>query len=319
MVAYLVQLNDNDNDNNTVNTNRNKIMARPTFQSKTWDFTVETHPLQSPQGWRSSKLGLFRTDTKACLGEVSEHYGIVQNRELIQAVRAALEARNMSDCDENIIVTGMGEKMFAEYTFKNRQLAMKTGDLCGYRLTVKNSFDRTEMAAVELGFLRLACLNGMVSDTKEVAIAKRHNSGVDVKFVGDAIDTAMSQGKAALARFDGMADVIITPEQGQVILANLNDKKVLSNKLREDIEFLWLTPRRKEDEARNLWNLFNAVTEILTHRVSGERFEYANKVTSNVMFSFLNAIRNPNYLKTLLIPVTSTDSQIVEVVSSQVG
>ena len=59
----------------------------------------------------------------------------------------------------------------------------------------------------------------------------------------------------------------------------------------------------------NLYNLYNAVTQHLTDEVEGSRFEYANRISSNVLKNFQAASLNPKRLKTLT--AVPENSQVV--------
>ena len=274
-------------------------------QSDKWQFTVSQLPMRHP----SSNLvipnlfGNFRDDTGDYLGTTSEQYGLVQNSDLLDAAHAALDARGLSGYTERTLVTGNGRRFYAEFTFANKQLATSVGDVFGYKLTLQNSFDRSLRAALLLGFLRLACLNGASTLEKEFAATRKHSSKVNVDFLTNAIDKALANGQSALKVYETMAHAAISDEQGINVLNQLVLADALIGSLRDDIQPLWLNPRRNEDKARNVYNLYNAITEHLTHKVSGERFEYAGKVSQGILVRLVNAARNPDRLASLVLPV----------------
>lgn len=282
------------------------IMSKQASQSVRWDFTVSQLQLRHPvsNALLKGQFGNFRNDTGECLGTTSEQYGLIQNRTLLDAAHSALDKRGLGGFSEKILAAGQfGERFYAEFTFANKQLASRVGDVFGYKLTLKNSFDRSIRAAFSLGFLRLTCLNGASTLEKEFSVTRKHSANVTVDFLGDAIDKALTNGQSALRVYDDMADTVVTDEQGinalnQLVLAN-----VLSGSLRESIKTLWLAPRRQEDKARNLYSLYNAVTEHLTHQVSGQRYEYADKVNNNVLLRLVNAARSKDKLARLILPV----------------
>lgn len=288
-------------------------MSRAANQSNNWQYTVTQLQLKHPVTGRAiPQYGNFREDTGECLGVTSEKYGLIQNAELLDAARTALDARQMAGFEERIIVTGGGARVFATFTFKNKQLANAVGDVFGYQLVLKNSFDRSLRAAFQLGFLRLTCLNGASTMEHEFNVTRKHSSKVAVDFVGDAIDKAIANGQSALRVYDRLADVAISDEQGVNILNQFVAMDVLSGTLRESIKTLWLAPRRQEDKARNLYNLYNAVTEHLTHQVERERFEYAGKVSSTVLIRLANAARSPEKLAKLILPVPPKVEVVVD-------
>jgi len=292
-------------------------MARNAQQSQDYKFTVSQQAIIH-NGKPTGFFGNFREDTGACLGMTSDQYGLVQNDELVDAAIAALHARGLSDFEQKVLVTGEGEKMFAEFTFKNKQLASAVGDIFGYKLILKNSFDRSTRAAFELALLRLTCMNGNSTLEKEFGVTAKHSGKVSVEFVGRAIDHSIENGQRALKVYDKLAEMAITDEQGQNILKQLEAIKLLSGSLRQSMETLWLAPKRTEDKARNLYNLYNAVTEHLTHQVSNERYEYSQKVGSNVLIKLFNAARNPAQLGKLILPIPEKDGVTISVDAGEI-
>lgn len=278
-------------------------MSRPTLQSTEWDFSVKQIDLLTPDGRKSGYYGNMREDTGEVLGTTSDCYGLVQNRDLFNRATDILAAKGLTGYTCKSLVTGNGQKFFTEFEFRNKQLANKVGDVFGYKLTVQNSFDRTLSASVVLGMLRLTCLNGASTLTKAFGDTKKHSLKVSLDFLDGAIDRAVAAGNDTMITYDRLADKAITDEQGKLILGNLVQRKVLSEKLKEDMETLWLNPRRNEDKPRNLWNLYNAVTEHLTHKVKNERWEYAEKTSVNTLFALDNAARKPDYMGLLLKPL----------------
>lgn len=277
-------------------------MPKPTNQSSAFDFAViQRQWIQD--GKPTGFFGNFREDTNECLGVTSERYGVLQNGDLLKTAYAALESRGLRDYEENIIVTEKGKRLYATFTFKDKNLANAVGDVFGYRLILKNSFDCSLRASIALGFLRLTCLNGASTLEKEFGIAEKHSQKISVGFIGKAIDAALDNGGKALRVYDELAEQPISDEQGVNILKRFESTHVLSGVLRESIETLWLAPRRQEDKARNCYNLYNAVTEHLTHQVEKERFEYAQKTSAQILMRLVNAVRRRDMFDKLIAPI----------------
>jgi hypothetical protein len=293
-------------------------MARPTIQSSKFDFTVIQEPWIR-NGVNTGVFGNFRTDTGACLGTATERYGIVQNSDLEAAAHKALALRGLTPSEHRVIVTGDGERFYSEFSFRDKSLATQVGDLFGYRLTLKNSFDCSMRAAIELGFERLICKNGAATLEREFSLARLHFAGISADFIADAVDKALARGGDALAVYNEMARVAISDEQGVNILNQLVQAGALSGVIKQSVETLWLAPRRNEDKARNLYNLYNAATEHLTHNVKGSRFEYAEKTSNGLLMRLVNAARNPAKLAKLVVPVPSDAQVTVTVDAGSVG
>ena len=284
-------------------------MPQVAKQSSKFDYKVEATPsfMQLPNGdfVRDGFIVNRRVDNMAVLGKASDRYGIIQNEDLIGAAEDAFAAKGMTDYKRTTVVVGEGEKMYSVYDFRNHVKKLRKGDEIGMRLTVQNSFDGSLRGSFSLGMLRLLCLNGATALEREVSMTKKHSSGVNVKFITDALDKAIKAWSNATALFDRLADVRISQEQGLAILANLEELSVLSGKLREGATGIWAAPTYREDAERNMFNLYNAVTQHLTHEVSATRFELANRASANVLQTLAKAANDTSKFGKLVTMPTS--------------
>lgn len=291
-------------------------MAQKFIQSENFSFKVEAAPsfMQLPNG-SFVKDGFTvnrRTDTLEVLGKVTDRYGIVQNDDLINAAEDAFAKHGLSTFTRKVCVTGSGEKMYAQYDFAScvKKLA-NVGDEVGLRLTVQNSFDGSLRASFASGILRLICKNGAATVQKEQGMTQKHGSKVSVDFIGEALQKAVDGWEKSLFVFDRLAAVELTQIQGSNILSRLSENNLISGKVLEGIAAIWAAPTHTEDSARNLYNLYNAVTQYLTHEVAAERFELANRVSQNVLGLFERVSRDAGKLAKLTAPVLT--ATVVEV------
>ena len=282
-----------------------------------YDFTVKQ--VEVPHPTKGGKSGYFmnvREDNDEILGWTTERYGIVQHRDILGKSDEAFEKRGI-EVERKVIVTEGGAKMRAQYDLKGDLFQAdipKVGDTVAYRLTAQNSFDRSLRISYALGLVRLVCTNGMTTTEKEVEIVKKHSTNVNIGDIitEDALDSALARLKNGLNVYSRLADVSLEQEQGLTILQNLTNGKVISEKLRESIAKIWNDPTHDEDKGRNLYNLNNAITQHLTHDVADTRFEYANRVTNNVLKRFDLASRNSKRLEKLWTPQKNAEISITE-------
>ena len=279
-------------------------------QDQNYDYTVKQVAVPHPEtGNKSGYFMNIRQDNGDILGWTSDRYGLVNNADLLDKADAAFEARGI-DVTRKVIVTEGGAKMRAQYDLSGdmfRAEVPQVGDTMAYRLTAQNSFDRSLRISFALGLVRLICTNGMVTMEKEVEMVKKHSRQVNIGDIisDDALDRALAKLGESVNVYGRLAQVELEQEQGLTILQNLTNSKVISEKVRESIAHIWNSPTHDEDKDRNLYNLNNAVTQHLTHEVADERFEYANRVTTNVLKRFDMAARNPKRLEKLWTPVKS--------------
>ena len=282
-----------------------------------YDFNVKQ--VEVPHPVRGGKSGYFmnvREDNDEILGWTTDRYGLVQHRDVIKKSDDAFKARGI-DVDRKIIVTEGGAKMRAQYDLKGdlfKAQVPKVGDTVAYRLTAQNSMDRSLRISYVLGLVRLICTNGMTTTEKEVEMVKKHSTNINIGDIitEDALDSALAKLQKSLTAYGRLAQVELSQEQGITILQNLANGKVFSEKVREAIAKIWNEPTHEEDEDRNLYNLNNAVTQHLTHEVADSRFEYANRVTTNVLKRFDLASRNSKRLEKLWTPQKTVEISITE-------
>ena len=282
-----------------------------------YDFTVKQVAVPHPvKGGKSGYFMNVREDNHDILGWTTERYGLVQHSDILGRADEAFENRGI-DVTRKVIVTEGGAKMRAQYDLKGdlfKADVPKVGDTMAYRLTAQNSFDRSLRISFALGLVRLICTNGMTTTEKEVEMVKKHSTNVNIGDIitEDALDAALAKLKNSLSVYGRLAETELTQQQGVTILQNLANAKVFSEKVRESIAKVWNDPTHEEDKERNLYNLNNAVTQHLTHEVADERFEYANRVTANVLKRFDLAARNSTRLKKLWTPQKNAEITVTE-------
>lgn len=281
-------------------------MPKVPTQTSDYDFTVEQVPLFDEKGRRSGFFGNQRTDNGTILGVTSERYGIQNNAPLIERAEDAFNDQGLGDFEREVIVTGDGQRMRAVYDFKTqikRREDRKKGDNMGLRLTVQNSFDRSLRVSFAMGVLRLVCTNGMTSLEKEQSMTKKHSSGNDLDFLGEALEKAIGSWDKALLTYNNLENVEIEQQQGLNALHNLAKAGAISDRMAGAVSTIWNNPTYTEDEGRNLYNLYNAVTEHLTREVEGTRYELAERVNQKVLKRLDQAARSgAKKDKLLLLP-----------------
>jgi len=291
-------------------------MARPTPKtSADYTFGVNQVPLYTRFDGREVASGWFsnqRADSGHTVGVTSEKYGLVKNSELVDMAREGFKANGLQDYDEQLFVAREGSRFYGVYDFKNEVSAVpRKGDEIGMRFTLNNSYDRSCRVGMSIGMLRLVCTNGMTSLENEQGMTARHSSTVTLGSIADAIDGAIAGFHRSVDNLAAMNDREITHDQGIIILNNLAQKKVLSESLKDSIEFVWNSPKYEEDKARNLYNLYNATTQHLTTDVAPQRWEYSQKVDRGVLGRLSQAAHSSDSFDTLILPIKKEESVTV--------
>jgi hypothetical protein len=271
--------------------------------SNNYSFNVELEPLFTQEGKRGG-YGTVRKDTGDVLGVFSERYSVVQNDEAVKIVEEAFETHGMSHYKKTPRVTRNGSAMFISYDFtdiKHIHEVPKVGDKLGISLLLKNSFDGSQKLSFELGFIRLVCSNGMKSLEREYSFFKRHIGKLQLGHVSEALNKAMCGISDSLGIFSQMADVSITEDQGVSVLRNMSRNGIFSEKVREGVEGIWLSPDFREDRAKTLYNLYNAGTQYISHRLTSDRYEMAQRLSSVISSQFARLAKSPAELGKMLV------------------
>ena len=293
------------------------ITAKQT-KNANWDFDVVQERLLRASGGKAPIYANVRTDTDEVLGYSTDRYGIVQNDDLLGRAESAFNSRGIN-YERNVYATDNGAKMRAVYDLTGDQFQTKVpqvGDIMGYRLTVQNSFDRTLRVSFALGLMRLVCTNGMQTMQKDVDMVSKHSQKLDLDSL--ITDAALDKALGFLSKsgdvFGRLASTPLDDELGLNVLANLTKKKVMSEKVRERVAGIWSNRSdllRSDNHDANLYNLYNAVTQHLTDEVEETRFEYANRMSSQVLKAFERSAGSQAQFAKLTKAIPVVDSEVV--------
>jgi len=249
-------------------------------QTSKFDYKVEQTPLFA-NGKQTRFRGNVRTDTGECLGVVTEQYSVMQNEDLFGSVEELFKNRNLGVFKRREIVTGGGSRVRGIYTFSEQGIKVQKDDIL-FQLTIQNSFDGSLRVAFKAGLFRLVCSNGATSPVGGlVNLTKKHTDALSLDFAGEALDACVENFNRSADRLDAMARKNISQVEGRKLLNGLVKAKAISERQSNEVEQVWNNPSYREDEARTVYNLWNAVTQTTT-RVAGNRFELADRIETEV-------------------------------------
>jgi hypothetical protein len=257
-------------------------MARQTVpHSSNFAFPVTLEPL-TVEGYDSGFYGTVRRDEgfPRVLGVAGERYGLLQNGDFINQIEEGFKKANLSGFEREVAVMDHGARCQAQWTFKNRTIKVrKVGDEMAFRVTARNSYDGSWKVSLVDTIERLACLNGAVRSEKGIMLQGKHTSRLNVDRIVGGLGTMLQRFETWAQDLDLLV-LPITQAHGSHILSHAQDDGIISGSNRDGILSFWNAPRRKEDEERTVYNLWNAGTEFFTHVLKRERFQYADTVNA---------------------------------------
>jgi hypothetical protein len=261
-------------------------------QTDKFDYKVETVRLHTPDGQETQFFGNRRTDTGAVLGAVTDRYEVIQNEELFATAESLFASKGLTNFQRKAFVTHDGARARAVYNFPTVGVTLNRGDLI-LRLTVQNSFDGSLPASFKAGMFRLICSNGMATATsKAIGFTRKHTSAIHPDFIANSFDQAVAQFHNSVPLLQRMVNTAVSTKDGARVLQGLVNRKVVSDRMAEGIKAVWENPSYEEDRERNLYNLYNAATQHLTHNVESKRFELAERANENILGAFSRAFRD---------------------------
>jgi len=257
-------------------------MARQTTpHSSNFSFPVTLEPL-TVEGHDSGFYGTVRRDEgfPRVLGVAGERYALLQNSDFINQIEEGFKKADLSGFEREVSVMDHGARCQAQWTFKNRTIKVKkVGDEMAFRVTARNSYDGSWKVSLVDTIERLACLNGAVRSEKGIMLQGKHTSRLNVDRIVGGLGTMLERFETWASDLDLLV-LPITQAHGSHILSHAQDEGIISGSTRDGILSFWNAPRRKEDEERTVYNLWNAGTEFFSHVLKRERFQYADTVNA---------------------------------------
>ena len=165
--------------------------------------------------------------------------------------------------------------------------------------------------------MRLVCTNGMQTMQKDVDMVSKHSQKLDLDSL--ITDAALDKALGFLSKsgdvFGRLASTPLDDELGLNVLANLTKKKVMSEKVRERVASIWSNRGdllRSNNHDPNLYNLYNAVSQHLTDEVEETRFEYSNRMSTQVLKALDRVTGSGVKLAKLAKPIENSEIVVTE-------
>lgn len=273
-------------------------------QSSTWDFDVHQENLQSAKGVPSGIHAVIRSDTGETVGQYAGKK-LIPNKQVVEVFEGEMTKRGIA-YEASYLTTSGGSRFFARYRLAGLAIKGVLGETFNGMFTLQNSYDGSLKIGFETMLERLACLNGMKTMQALYAMFKRHSEELDLSYVADQIETAITSLPSLEKEFAALAEIQLNHEQGVSILANLTklNKYPLSLKMAQRIAGNWAVPTDDEKPlGDSMYRLFNAGTRCFRD-LQGSRFELANRTNDMFTEQLLLASRNRSSLTQLLVPAT---------------
>lgn len=261
--------------------------------SSNLDFEVKQERLLLPSGKETNHYANVRQDTGEVLGVVTERYSILQNKDLFPFAESLFASKGLKFINDGAKVTHGGARVRAKYRFPELDLNLN-GQNIQFVLMVQNSFDGSLKVSFDLGLFRMLCTNGMkipFSNGSAISLMRKHTESLSMSFASSAFDASVKAFTNSGEFFYNLNRQNLTQEEGHKVLNGLVVRKAMAERMSDKVREIWDKPTFREDAPRNAFNLYNAVTQHLSHDVAPKRFELSERVTHSVTTEFSKAMR----------------------------
>jgi hypothetical protein len=209
---------------------------------------------------------IVRTDLEQAqsLSVVSRKYCLVEHKDAFDRFLSAVDVlgdRNLTEYD----IYNEGSKVQAKWEFPNHQIDVD-GDKINLQLVVRNSYDRTSAFSVLFGAYRLICSNGMVIGKSLSKNRQIHIGMIDINNFGKEIlnqaEIHTGTGTDYIKRLQDKA-----VKDADSVFAKIASVSKIPAVHIEAAKAIYLNPAYEADKERNMWSVYNAFTQHLTHDV----------------------------------------------------
>lgn len=233
-------------------------------------FPVEKKPIYHA-GKQTTKSKIVRTDSNKVISVVSNDYLLIPNRLIIDGIMK--EFHGLLDISHDGY---MKKKLFTNERYSSFELPLNfkaievaVGDAIGATLRVENSYDTTKALTVSVNALRLVCSNGMTVNKEIFSSKVKHIGDLSPEdVVSDMINKVSERAESSFnflgEKMSQMTEKFLTPKMKEEFVEILSKQPAYIVKA--------ILAQMQENKPETLWDLYNCVTFVMTHKAKPGRF-----------------------------------------------
>ena len=201
-------------------------------------------------------------DTGDIIAVHKDKYRLQKNKDVFEAFDAALASHNLD-------LTGLkvrdelaynGGRATRTYRMPAHRVDIGDGDPVDLMLKVQNSYDGSRRFGMNFGAFRILCSNGLVIGNNMCEVKAKHTDGLDIAAVTNHLANAIDVFIESTALWAQWRDTPCPDGIHQNVIETLPG---ISEAAKERISAFY--DRAQHEHGRNVWTLYNALTEWSTH------------------------------------------------------
>lgn len=228
-------------------------------------FPVKREPLIH-NGQPTKRDIISREDTGEFISVVSEEYLLVENKliidNLLKEFKTLIDFSDIKAIQKNVFSSNNYFSFAFDLNYP--KLEVKVNDYVGAVLKIENSYDGTSSLRVSMNAKRLVCSNGMTVNKALFSNKKKHIG--NLKPV-DVVREMMSEVKET--GHNSFIELNETFKRMNEMQLTADIKREFINKVGSYQNYIVdaVTGKIVSESPKNLWDLYNCVTYVMTHEV----------------------------------------------------
>lgn len=209
---------------------------------------------------------IIREDTDRLISVVSDSYLLIENQLIYDSI--SREFGDLQIIDKFSFSNDSYSSLSFELPFEKREVSV--GDAVGAMLRVENSYDTTKALTISINAMRLVCANGMIVNDTIFQSKTKHIGDKNVEqIIGDMMSSISNKAEGSFQQtvrnFSKMKKKKLTPELKQRFVMALTElPQFFVSHVVDEIN---------RSNPKNLWELYNCVTYVCTHKMKRDIFQ----------------------------------------------
>lgn len=229
------------------------------------NWTVSKQSLFGPEGQPTQGFGIFRDDTKACLGIVGSKYTPTQNYEIAETLYEAAGQQNLKITRAGML--GYGQKVYFQLALPDVRIG---GSDSKRFLTALTSHDGSSPIGFGTTNVVVVCANTFFSALKDMErVRHTANSKAKIAIISSQLRNSVFQEEALIETMVQMSKTTIPTKITDEFLLSIigGDEEFTRTKNRLN-NFRVAMTTEFNTHGENAYGLFNAVTRYTNHMLT---------------------------------------------------